>query len=503
MKKNRTYSRIVIITIFLAVNVLILFGISQILVYLNTGADRAKMFQTDLKKEGFYVPEVIWLDLENPGRPIEVPTQKTIEKDYLNAWYARSVALKTHSTDLLENAYTERARENIHSSIEKNKTDGVSIDFTTLSHNISLDFYSADGNLIVITDQNVKSFERVYKNDIFLLETEEESSYKVIMLKEDGFWRIRHMEKFQAEAKLPIAATPFLFPKVVSGLNYYPQNTPWDTFGSDFSLEILKEDFTLINELNLNTIRIFIGYEDFGNAKVSTEKLAKLRLLLDVAETHNLKVLITLFDFYGDYSVLDWTRTQKHALTVVKAVKDHPALLGWDIKNEPDLDFNTRGTSLVKAWLSHMLKTVKKTDPNHPVTIGWSSVGEAIQLEKEVDYISFHYYQDLENLSRDVSELKTKTEKPIVLQEFGLSSYKGLWNPFGNSEEDQAEFYEEFLEIQKRDSINYLSWTLFDFPAIPNEVAGILPWRKSKQTEFGLINKTGAKKAAFDVVKNK
>lgn len=503
MKKNKTIKRILIIVAFIAINALILSGIGQIYVYLNTGADRTAIFHADVKKDGFYVPIINWSNLENPGRPMEIPTQNKIEIDYINAWYARNTALKTRNIRLLENAFTEKARKNVEALVAKNKLEKISIEGTTLNHTISLDFYSADGNLIVLTDRNVKSYQRVFKDEVFLFETEESSSYKIMMLLEDGFWRIRHMEKFEADSEPNIATKDFQFSAPIAGLNYYPQLTPWNTFGTGFSSETIENDFQIINELELNTIRVFVGYEDFGKASVFPKKIEKLTKLLDVADSHQLKVLITLFDFYGDYSVEDWTLTQKHALTIVEAVKDHPALLGWDVKNEADLDFESRGASLVKAWLSQMITIIRTSDKNHPITIGWSSAEASLNLEQEVDYVSFHYYQSIEGLSASISALREKTNKPIVLQEFGMSTYRGLWNPFGYSEEDQAAYYRHFYATQKRDSVNYLSWTLFDFPEIPNRVAGKYPWRKNKQTEFGLINIKGAKKAAFDILKSK
>ena len=91
----------------------------------------------------------------------------------------------------------------------------------------------------------------------------------------------------------------------------------------------------------------------------------------------------------------------------------------------------------------------------------------------------------------------------MVLQEFGLAAYHGLWNPIGPDEEDQAAYYTEFYKTQKRESIHYLSWTLYDFRDIPSEVAGRLPWRKNKQAFFGIVNTLGVKDDAYLVIKNR
>lgn len=480
------------------INAFLLFGISEVLGYFHSGANRASLFHGDEVINNYYNPKVVWEVLENPGRLIELPTKNKIENDYLSAWYVRSFSLKNGTKDGIEDYYTQQAREYLYKTIDENNTTVTKIEYTTLEHHLTLEFYSEDGTLAVLNDRNVRSFSRVFKNETLLFETPEVASYRVILLLEDGNWRIRHLEKLSTE-ELKVS-TPKYKNEInpISGFNYYPQKSPWDTFGVNFSKETLNNDFKIIKELQLNTIRVFIGYEDFGGGQVSNEKLEKLHQLLDVAKEQGIQVIITLFDFYGDYSLQDWTQTQSHLTAIVDALKGHPALWGWDIKNEPDLDFDSRGMELVTSWLEQMIVSLKSIDNKHPVTIGWSNAESALLLEKDVDFVSFHYYEDIKNLSNIYTSLKEKTKKPILLEEIGLSSYRGLWNPFGYSEKAQKEFYESFFISQKRDSINYLSWTLFDFDEIPDRVAGRLPWRKKKQSFFGIIDLSGAKKKSFD-----
>ena len=81
-----------------------------------------------------------------------------------------------------------------------------------------------------------------------------------------------------------------------------------------------------------------------------------------------------------------------------------------------------------------------------------------------------------------------------------MSSYKGLWNPFGNSEEDQTNYHKKAQEIIASNQLQFLSWTLYDFNNIPKEVVGRLPWRKNNQKYFGFINHSGDKKKAFNYI---
>jgi hypothetical protein len=422
----------------------------------------------------------------------------------LDAWYVKQIAYKTNKFKGIKDYYTDSSRENLYNFIALNKANDITIEATTLSHNPTLEFYSEDGQLAVITDRNVVEYKRVFKADSLVLETTEKSTYKIIFLLEDGFWRIRHMVKedndiFNANHRK--IATDNLN---IKGINYYPQATPWNTFGDEFSIDTISKDFKIIKDAGLNSIRIFVQYEKFGKAHVKPKMLDKLKQALDVAEKHNLKVVITLFDFYGDYSLMNWTLDHRHAETIVNAFKNHNALLAWDIKNEPNLDFDTRGQDIVIAWLDNMIDLVKSVDDTHPVTIGWSNTQSAAILKDKVDFVSFHYYEDLDNLDKAIKSLKTEIkDKPIVLQEFGISSYRGLWNPFGNTEKDQAEYHKKIQNILATNKMQFMSWTLYDFNDIPTEVVGRLPWRKRAQQHFGFINQNGEPKPAFQYISKK
>ena len=498
---NRNIIRTLLIASYIMVIAFIIGGISALFSYLNTGADRSTMLHTEIKKEIQHVPKITWAPLANEGREMDAENLKNLQRDYLNALYVKNIAYKTNTSTGIEDYYTENARKNIYDIISINKNQQTSIDGTTLAHHPNLEFFSEDGQLVVLTDKDVIEYKRILKDDKLVIETTEKSTYKTVFLLEDGFWRIRHTVKEKSEPFIPknkLVTTDSTF---IKGINYYPQNTPWDMFGDKFNKDTISHDFNIIKESGLNTVRIFIQYEDFGKAKVKKEKLQKLQQTLDIALENDIKVIITLFDFYGDYAVLDWTLTQRHAETIVNAVKDHEALLGWDIKNEPNLDFESRGKALVISWLDHMIHLVKATDPIHPVTIGWSDTQSAPILKNKVDMVSFHYYEDLDNLNTAIETLRKEIpNKPLVMQEFGISSYNGFWKPYGSSEEDQANYHKEAQKIIKANDLQFMSWTLYDFEKIPKSVVGSIPWRKQPQKKFGFINSKGVKKPAFEYI---
>jgi hypothetical protein len=498
VKRNTYIIRTISILLYLVVISILVFLVSSLYSYLNTGADRSKILHTEVQKVDQYLPKVTWKEDGNEGRFMDDQTLKSVENDYLDSWYVKHIANKTNTITGIEDFYTKNARENLYNFIDYNKKENIKILSTTIEHHPDILFFSEDGQLIVLQDKNVIEYKRIEKDGKLILETTEVSDYKIILLLEDGFWRVRHIVKesgadFKNEAHL--INTDSLD---IKGINYYPQKTPWNMFGDEFDAEIIKKDFDIIKEANLNTIRVFVPYEDFGKANLNESKLNQLEELLDLAELKNLKVVLTLFDFYGNYDVLDWTLNHRHAEKIVTKFKNHSAILAWDIKNEPDLDFESRGKEKVIAWLKSLSILIKSIDANHAVTIGWSNTKSASILKDDVDFVSFHYYEGKEKFEAELHQLQTEMpDKKLVLGEFGVSSYGGFWRPFSSSEENQETYYREMQKVLTKKNISFMSWTLYDFNTVPKKVVGNLPWRVIPQKQFGFINEAGSKKPSF------
>jgi hypothetical protein len=501
VKTNKIILTGALILSYILIISIILFLISSLFSYFNTGADRSKLLHTEVKKIDQYLPKITWKEDGNVGRKVDKQILKSIENDYLDAWYVKHIANKTNLKNGVYDYYTESARENLFNFIDFNKAASISIESTTLEHKPNILFFSEDGQLVVLEDKNVIEYKKILKDNKRIHETTEIANYKVILLLEDGFWRIRHLVK-ESATDLDKTVNPSPIDSLnIKGINYYPQATPWDMFGDKFNIKIIAEDFKILKNADLNTIRIFIPYEDFGKAKVDQNKLDKLKQILDAAEKSNLKVVVTLFDFYGNYDVLDWTLNHRHAETIVSKFKDHKAILAWDLKNEPNLDFESRGKENIISWLEHLIILIKSIDKNHAVTVGWSNTESATILKDKLDFVSFHYYEDINEFEVAYELLESKIiNKPIVLGEFGVSSYNGFWKPFGGSEKTQATYYKELQKVLTKKKISFMSWTLYDFDIVPKEVVGRRPWRVNPQKKFGFINTKGDKKPAFEFI---
>ena len=220
--------------------------------------------------------------------------------------------------------------------------------------------------------------------------------------------------------------------------------------------------------------------------------------LLDRAEAQNLKLIVTLFDFRGDYSLLHWADADRQLATLLTRFAGHPAILAWDLKNEPDLDDRRVGTQIVDAWLTHIAGLAHSYDPNHLLTIGWSSPAAAQRLVQQVDLVQFHYYATAESFTAAYVALRQAApNKLLLLGEFGLPTWNSVF-PNGHTEAEQAAYYAELLyRLRSLDpSTGHLAWTLYDFASVPATVAGRWPWQTGPQRHLGIIRIDGSEKPA-------
>jgi hypothetical protein len=102
-----------------------------------------------------------------------------------------------------------------------------------------------------------------------------------------------------------------------------------------------------------------IGPETFNERKVYMDRCAEL----------GMKVNYNLLSVSGGGGVgskiegLSDEEKSKRLISEIKTFRDHPALLGWYISDEPN------GSNITPEQLEEVYKTVKENDPWHPVSI--------------------------------------------------------------------------------------------------------------------------------------
>lgn len=515
MKKSRLFYRIVILAVFLVANLFLVRGIGSLLAFIKSGADREQMMAKVLKINDYYKPVFTWHNLENPGRDFIEKNQGEVQRDYADSWYVKNLNLSANTTKGFADFYTDSSRVNLFRTIELNKKNNIKVHGTTLSHNIDINFFSADGKLVAFDDKNVHEIYRIFQNDSLVRQQEVFSDYKIVMLLEDGFWRIRHMVRnnskdstaaivtkpkagfVQRDGKqLSLNGQPFF----IRGINYYPKESPWAMFGNKFNDTIINQDFRKIDSLGFNTARIFVNYNDFGKEEVKSKMVEQLKRTLDLAEKHNLKLIVTLFDFFGKYDIINWTLTEQHLIGIVKPLQEHRAILAWDIKNEADLDMQVHSEGQVTSWLDFTLKRLKYYAPNQLSTIGWLHPHPHFAKKSSTDMFTFHFYEELGGFEKAYDEWAAHTDKPLVVGEFGIHSWGKAF--LGNSQEKQKEHYQVMMDKIESNEKHFIAWTLYDFPDLPKEVFGIFPWHTLPQKNMGLLDVDGKPKLVMEVFEN-
>ena len=437
MKKAIKTTKLLRRLLLVVVLIVVLFGLGQLLGYFNVGADRSSLLMDTID----FTADAPAFDFNFNDDQINSDDAALLEQisaQYSLALQNLDLAYTSKDSTLLADGFTAGQRAKFAETILLDSKDHHSRT-QFIDHHLNFDFLSKDRKIAAFTDKEALRINGFVSTDGDLnIVSEDLVTSRIIMFLEDGFWRIAHWEQLVEKPVEEVSINSDAGFEMITGVNYYPAQFAWDTFNPDLNLETLESDFRTITETGFNAIRIFIDYHSFGGGYLSAEKLNRLNQLLDIADQAKLKVVITLFDFYGDYRLQSWPNTARHLDALVGAIGTHPAIHSWDLKNEPDLDFASRGESRVLSWLGFVGNHMRKLGVFQPLTIGWSNSTSAANLEDLVDYMSFHYYEDPEVFEAGLRTLRSKTTKPLVVQEYGMSTNRGFWAPFGNSKNSQA-----------------------------------------------------------------
>ncbi len=267
----------------------------------------------------------------------------------------------------------------------------------------------------------------------------------------------------------------FMTAPFILGVNYWPRRKAM-YWWQNFDPAEVRSDFALIRDLGLNTVRIFLLWEDFqpDPNQVDAEKLAHLVTVADIAAQNNLGLDVTFF--VGHMSGPNWSprwllggpppphawitdvisagqrthlgyRNMFHdsiALaaerlllsTVVSRLKDHPGIWMWNLGNEPDLFAHPQTAAAGQAWVREMTDIIKAIDPIHPVTCGLH--GDSLhhdnglrvdQVFAETDVAVMHAYPmytpwarhplDADFAAFCCALTAALCGKPVLMEEFG------------------------------------------------------------------------------------
>ncbi len=236
--------------------------------------------------------------------------------------------------------------------------------------------------------------------------------------------------------------------------------------------DTLRAELSLLRDAGFNTLRIFLWYDALfdcpgSGAVPNVDNFARLDTVMLEAAAHDLRLIVTLNDGpdltdYPLYSGPHFAALQ--TALIVARYRDEPAILAWDLRNEGDIDYGSRDGFLsqrfpreqVLQWLGAESGRVRSLDGNHLITAGW--LHDAAATAPFVDFVSFHHWWDAADMQRRVAEIRVGTDKPILMEEFGYSTYSV-------TPERQAENIMTVIGAAETDGLlGWLVWTAFDFP---------------------------------------
>ena len=297
---------------------------------------------------------------------------------------------------------------------------------------------------------------------------------------------------------------------VARGVNYFPAQYPWRRFLTATNPQTLQTEFALLRDAGLNTLRIFLWYEALfdcpGSSVVpNVENVVRLDGIIHEAAAHNLRLILTLNDGpdltqYPLYDGPSFAALQTE--WIVSRYRDEPAILAWDLRNEGDIDYGSRdgifgqkfSRGRVLDWLAQEAARVRRVDSNHLVTAGW--LFDSLATEPYVDFLSFHHWWDAADAAQRVAEMRAATDKPILMEEVGYSTY--VVTP-----EDQAENLQELIDMAEGEGLlGWLVWTAFDFPLTATCWPPPCVDAENQEHHFGLWMADYVPKPAVTVIRN-
>jgi endo-1,4-beta-mannosidase len=207
-------------------------------------------------------------------------------------------------------------------------------------------------------------------------------------------------------------------------------------------------------------------------------------------------------DLYADTWMV--ARQAWYVRTLVRRWHDHPAVAGWLLTNEMPIYGGPAPTSVVTAWAELLVQAVRAGGGTQPVSVGDGAWGVEVtgehngfsvrQLGRVVDFVGPHVYRMESDVVRQHlkcalrCELAAVAGRPVVLEEFGLSS------DFA-SEENAAHYYRQQLHLSLLGgATGWIAWNNTDLdPLVAQD-----PYRHHPfELHFGLTTSDGSPKASL------
>ncbi len=297
-------------------------------------------------------------------------------------------------------------------------------------------------------------------------------------------------------------------PIQIKGVNYYPQWRPWGAMWKGWDgPQVERELRAARDQLGINTVRLLVPYNFFsekdGDGIVTPKMIRRLREAVQIAGSLNMRVIVTLFDFFESFpgpGTSNEAKNLEYLRALLPNFANDDRILAWDLHNEPDHYgiWKAGNPKKVLRWLGRMADEVHALAPRQLVTVGMGRAGNlwlpGPDGRRVIDYsdvVSMHTY-DAGTVAQELDQLRAQTAKPIIIEEFGWPTGPGCMENY--SETTQVRLYQAVLDAAKDRTSGVVAWTLRDYDAGPTD-----RW-DTFEDNFGLIRPDGSLKPAAQLI---
>ncbi len=302
----------------------------------------------------------------------------------------------------------------------------------------------------------------------------------------------------------------------IKGFNYYPRLHPWRTFHiGEWDPGGVEDELKRGVSLGANTVRIFIDYPfSLDRSKTPQAKqpllvpmpdyIANVRHFLTIAGRLDLKAIVTLFDSmdWKLYQPENHWMAEEYVREFVPSFVGDPRILCWDLQNEPDVAIANIGSTAIIPFFQRISKQIRIMDPRHLQTIGWIDRARGKyfpDMDQYLDFYCFHFYDKAENAANLMRFYKSKTNKPVLLEEFGLATGGPGIDSQRGEDNQVAHFSTIMTALAQNDMCGSVFWTLNDFPV---GLAGNPPSpNDSPENHFGVFRTDYSEKPTTAVLR--
>jgi endo-1,4-beta-mannosidase len=287
---------------------------------------------------------------------------------------------------------------------------------------------------------------------------------------------------------------------------------------------VVREELAVLVEHGCNVTRSFCYWPDFVPVPETLDE-AVLTRFADFLDAHVEAGIGTIPTFIvGHMSGENWDPAWREgrdlyrdvwlvaqqawfAGEIARRYGKHPAVVGWLISNEMPLYGGPATSDEIAAWARIQVQAVRSAGATQPISLGDGAWGVEVSgndngyslraLAPLVDFVGPHVYPMQDDEVRQaltaafVCELTGGFGKPVVLEEFGVSS------DFA-SDENAADYYRQVLYTTLlAGARGWLAWNNCDYDDIRNED----PYRHHVfETHFGLTDRHGKPKEQLHTV---